>query len=258
MGYKSYPLLNDLYIESILSPAVRTCITLAKYEKIKACGLVRDTVIPQLRLQTWFKSCSVFLDVLWVWVSQSQRLTQKLSKIDEWRPPSCFSHFQASKSEKESPVLRGYNPLSDLSTGTMGWLHRTNWCHVSCHHCSLGSHISTERNQRKTSPFKHFTAKKKGTDLQKSSSFLKHILCGGERAHALWPWGAPNASLTNWTATWTSHFKLIAQLGYSITSRIFSVTGKGGLQSRPISAHTVQPNLILKAPLYQTTHRTSL
>lgn len=43
MDYKSFPRLSDLYIESVLTPVMRKCIMLAEYEKIKACGLVRDT-----------------------------------------------------------------------------------------------------------------------------------------------------------------------------------------------------------------------
>lgn len=151
-----------------------------------------------------------------------------------WNNPLLFFTLSYIKVIEGSLVRKGHNHLNDLSEWTMVWLHRTNQCHICCHHCSLGSHTSMKGKKRKMSPLTHFT--EKAGQVYRSPHPSLSISCLGEAgSRTLWPvWALRvpvKASVRRWMATvdilvWCLILNLIHALDYSTTCFIFSLYGK--------------------------------
>lgn len=145
-----------------------------------------------------------------VWgFSRFSFLPKKPSKIKRWNVPLLFFTLSYIKVRPWSPVRRGHNYLNDLSKWTMAWLHRTNWCHISCHRGSLGSHTPSRRRKRKMSPLTHFTKKKTARQFYGSPHPSLSISCLGDGGQAHFdpselPWFPSRLLLGTAWKEWTS------------------------------------------------------
>lgn len=171
--------------------------------KNKSLWFGEGYIIPQLRLQTWFGSCFPRCLVC-LGVSVAAPDAEAVKDRPAKAPPPVFHTFQHQSVRRKTPSWE--------VTTLWAIYQREQWADfielTDATLVVIAAALVPTYPQRETKGkqvlLNILQQEKAGTDLQKSSSLLKHILCGQERAHALWPWGAPNASLTNWMATWTS------------------------------------------------------
>ncbi len=121
----------------------------------------------------------------------------------------------------------------------MVWLHRTDWCHICCHHHCLRSHTYVKRKKRKNESFDTFNRKNESV-LQECSSFFKNILSEWGGSRTLWPLWALRVPVCYWIETMdipVFHLKLIPDWITSLHVLFLACMGKDVWKKAPISTN---------------------